>query len=261
MKADPPWSVEVGPGRQANESSYVLRVRSSVPVDLITIVGDAVHNMRSALDTIAYTLAQDYVRRPLTESEEQATQFPICKDGTIFDAFFQKKGRQQLYGAQELLALRCVQPFSFAEEAVALGVDPMTTPEDDRDSDAIYRLHQLSIIDKHRRLPLLSWFPGIVYWSTPAGQGQSYRWQPVATEFKDGTVLGYFSDPDGQAPPAATVFHDMQLALMDDLVRDWDVAKCLSAWHDGLARWSFPRIFIVASGNPVPMMISYRKST
>lgn len=257
INADPPWSVKPEPGRQANETAFRLHVRSSIPVDLVTVVGDAVHNMRSALDTIAFALAREYVGSPLSESQEQATKFPICKDPQSFEDFVKQRNRRALYGPQERLALRCVQPFAFAEEARELGVDPRTTPEEDRDSDAIYRLHQVSNIDKHRRLPLLSWFPGTVYWTAPS-DGQSYRWHPVATEFLDGTLLGYFSDPDGEAPPASKVFYEMRLALMDDLVRDWDVARCLTAWHRGLTNWTFPRIFIVASGNRPPVMITHQ---
>jgi hypothetical protein len=194
-----------------------------VPVDLVTVVGDAVHNMRSALDTIAYALACDHLGQPLTGDQEQATQFPICEDAAKFEAFFRKKGRALLYGQQQCLALRCVQPFAFTEEAATHGVTGGSTPAEDRDSDAIYRLHQVSNIDKHRRLPLLSWFPGMVYW--PTDEGQSYRWEPVASEFRDGTILGYLSNPAHDAPPASRVFAEMKLTLMDDLVRSWDVAE------------------------------------
>jgi hypothetical protein len=256
MTRNPPWSVEPEPGRRANETAYRLRVVSSVPVDLVTVVGDAVHNMRSALDTIAYALACDHLGRALTEDEESATQFPICKDAG-FSTFFARNRRAQLYGPRQQLALRCVQPFALTEEAAKLGVVSATTPEDDRDSDTIYRLHQVSNIDKHRRLPLLAWFPGIVYWA--GNEGQSYKWEPVAREFRDGTVLGYLSDPTGDAPPAVQVFAAMKLALMDDLVRDWDVAECLTAWHRGLTQWTLPRLFIVASGNAPPMMITHKE--
>jgi hypothetical protein len=255
MARNPPWSVEPEPGRRVNETAYRLRVTSSAPVDLITVVGDAVHNMRSALDTIAYALAVDHLGQALTDAQERVTQFPICQDAAKFEAFFTERGRAQLYGPQQQLALRCVQPFALTEEAARHGVIRTSTPEEDRDSDAIYRLHQISNIDKHRRLPLLAWFPDIVYWA--GSEGQSYRWQPVAREFRDGTVLGYLSDPTGEAPPATTVFTEMKLALADDLVRSWDVGECLTAWHRGLTQWTLPRIFIVASGNTPPIMITH----
>lgn len=46
-----------------------------------------VHNLRSALDCVAYALAQRHVGVVLTDKQEEATQFPICKDAQAFDRF------------------------------------------------------------------------------------------------------------------------------------------------------------------------------
>src|SRR4051794_25743864 len=84
-------------------------------------------NLRSAMDNAAHYLAARHVQeaqgRDLTEDEEALTEFPIQKNGRALDAWLSAsrgKGdskvlRRQLYGSQEVKALRCVQPFALRE--------------------------------------------------------------------------------------------------------------------------------------------------
>jgi hypothetical protein len=44
-----------------------VHVRHQVPVESSTIVGDIVHNLRSALDSLAYEMAVPHVGRPLKD--------------------------------------------------------------------------------------------------------------------------------------------------------------------------------------------------
>jgi hypothetical protein len=68
----------------------------------------------------------------LTEDQQRAAQFPICIDRASFDEFFDKhRLRRGLFGPRERDALRCVQPFAIREEAAALGVDWITSPQDE----------------------------------------------------------------------------------------------------------------------------------
>lgn len=257
LENDRPWSVESEPGERPNEVAFRLHVRRQVPADLATTAGDAIHNLRSALDTVAYALARRYLGRDLSPDEEQATQFPICRDRSAFDEFFDNHMRRRsMYGEQERHALRCVQPFALSEEATALGLEQTTSAEIELKTDSIYRLHRLSIVDKHRRLPLLSWFPNMHYWSGPPG-GASYRWRQAASAnapFEDGTVLGYLSDPDGNAPPQVEVFHEIRLTFMDDPAFRRRITDVLEDWHFTLCNWALPRIFTVASGQKPPIL-------
>jgi hypothetical protein len=89
-------------------------------------------------------------------------------DARKFDEIYTTGRRQGLYGAQELAALRCVQPFAFAEDAARVGVVEVDDRSaEDYQHDALRRLNVLSNIDKHRRLPELDWVPTIHYWPTP----------------------------------------------------------------------------------------------
>jgi hypothetical protein len=60
---------------------FRFHVRQPVPVELVTTIGDAIHNMRSSLDSVAHELARQHAGSNMTERQERATQFPICKVG------------------------------------------------------------------------------------------------------------------------------------------------------------------------------------
>ena len=51
---------------------------TSIPDEWSAIVGDVLHNMRSALDCLVVALAEANLGRSLTEPEERPLQFPIC---------------------------------------------------------------------------------------------------------------------------------------------------------------------------------------
>ena len=52
---------------------------------------------------------------------------PICPDGAAFDSFLDHRHKgvrpRDLYGEFQITALRSVQPFAFASEAAAHGVE------------------------------------------------------------------------------------------------------------------------------------------
>lgn len=178
---------------------------------------------------------------------ERATQFPIERTGAKFDDFFKQGKQRDLYGKQERAALRCVQPFAPVEEAAEHDVQLTSS----HDVDPLYRLHKLSVPDKHRRRPMVSWFPNLVYWTVPA-VGASYRWRPAVpagSRFDDGAPVGYLSDPAGDAPPPVDVFHQILLVLSDDAPNGTDLGTTLDRWRGYLCGWVVPRVFYVAVGH------------
>jgi hypothetical protein len=76
------------PGDQPNELAYRLRIHGEVPAEVSTVVGDIVHNLRSALDSLAYALAERSKGGPLGKREEQVTFFPWCANATDYELFF-----------------------------------------------------------------------------------------------------------------------------------------------------------------------------
>jgi len=259
-----PWSIL----RELADSdgwAYLFRVHQPIPADLSAAVGDAVANMRAALDYVAYELARHHVGT-MDDVEEAATWFPIFEDKAAFDRFFTSaaggKGalRSRMYGDDERRAFQCVQPFALADEMRAIGVEPATDPKTDLLTDHAYGLDALWNIDKHRRLPGLAWaIEGPIWFS---GDFTGCRWVPRARELaplQDGSVLGELHGPPSSGQPPMEPTFTIDLVLTDDpSPYTSPVGARLERLHQSLTGWVIPRIFIVADGNPPPIGISFR---
>ena len=248
-----PYEVRQEDAENPGEVAFRFHILRPVPTELLTAVGDALHNMRSCLDSVAYELARQYLNDEMTDRQKGATQFPICETGEDFHEFFQGRGvRRDMYGDQEKKALRSVQPFALREEAKTHGVELQTDPHLEFVTDELHRLHTLSSVDKHRGLPLLAWYLDFVYWDNPDCSWRDA--QPRHAQLQDQSVVGYLSNP-GEGPLPAHVTFDFKLSLIDDPGYRQDLMDVLTRWHDYLTGWVLPRIFIVAEGNPPPIFI------
>ena len=98
-----------------------MRIIRPVPVAMRTTVGDALHNMRAALESLAFELAGRRHATRLTPAQERASTSPICQSPASFDASF-KGRRTTLYDDRARAAFRAVQPFVNLEQAHLLGV-------------------------------------------------------------------------------------------------------------------------------------------
>lgn len=248
-----PYEVRQENTEVPGEASYSFHLLKPMPGEMLTVVGDALHNLRSCLDSVAYELARRHVGNNMTERQQAASQFPIYETGEEFDAFFEDhRTRRELYGSQEREALRCVQPFSLREEAARVGVKWNSPPEYDYITNELHRLRVLSNLDKHRRLPLLAWYVDFLYWND-----ESCNWryaQHPHTALQDNATIGYLSDPCGNQPTAEVTF-EFRLSLTDDPGFRQDLIGTLTRWQSYLTGWVIPRIFIVAEGNPPPILI------
>jgi hypothetical protein len=259
LQGTQPWSIQREPAGE-DGWAYRFKVHRLIPADLSAVAGDAVANMRAALDYIAYELALHHVGT-MSDAEEAATAFPICRDKATFDQFFTagRKGslRARLYGDAERRALECVQPFALTDEMRAVGVERPTDPKTDLLTDHAYGLNTLWNIDKHRRLPGLAWaVEGPVWFS---GDATGCRWIQRAiglAPLQDGTVLSEFHGSPGSGRPLVEPTFTIDLVLTDDpSPYPAPLGARLERLHQSLAGWVVPRIFIVADGNPPPMLI------
>lgn len=123
--ASEPFSLETRE-EPSGDLSTIVRVKAQPPVEWSVVIGDAVHNARSALDHLAYAL----VERDGGVARESA-YFPITDESTGYG----EKLRKGLAGASREArdAVRALQPWRGGD------VD-------------LWRLHRLNIIDKHRLL-------------------------------------------------------------------------------------------------------------
>src|SRR6266566_1030993 len=252
------WSIQREP-TGADRWAYRFRLHRAIPADLSAAVGDAVANMRSALDYVAYELACHHAGK-MSPREEAATWFPICKDKVAFEQFFVEgekgKLRNRLYGGRERKALQCVQPFALVEEARALGVEPSTDPQNDLLTDHAYVLNALWNIDKHRRLPGLAWAVDGPFWFTGVEDLAGYRWVRRVKEhapLHDGAALCEFHAPSGSGRPPADLRQEIELVLTDDpSPYGSPLVARLEGIRQSLVGWVIPRIFIVAGGARPP---------
>ena len=95
-----------------------------IPIHFSTMIGDVLHNLRSALDCIACEMARRSVGRDLTEQEEHACEFPIRSKPSELRKFFKHDRRTNLYGPEERQAIRAVQPARLHDYLVENGQIP-----------------------------------------------------------------------------------------------------------------------------------------
>jgi hypothetical protein len=258
FRSDEPWTVEATPGPGTGDQNYRFRVHRAVPADLLAVLGDAVHNLRSALDAMAYGLAEQHCGT-LTLEQERVTRLPICRDEAAFDGFLNQRYKgvrpRDLYGDLQLKALRSVQPFTFATEAAAHGVEVTSDAEADMMADPAYRLDVLWNVDKHRRLVRLDWFFDLSWW-TGSGTGPDFH-LPKGARLRDGTVLATFPGPP-VGPEPSELGWEVGLSFSDDPFPA-DVVGLLRSWHNSVGGWIIPRAFAtVERGGEPPLMISFR---
>lgn len=113
---------------QREAGDVVVRVSRSdpLPTRWSTMIGDAVHNLRSALDLLVYQLVVVNAEVPTTE-----TGFPVAASANRLEAMAERKVKGASQGAIQLI--RATNPYPGG-------------------NDALWQLHRLSIADKHRLL-------------------------------------------------------------------------------------------------------------
>jgi hypothetical protein len=146
---------------------YLWRAKIVEPPPLekwASLAGECVHALRSALDHTAFELVR--IRRPRSEYSE----FPVFKDRSEWI----KKGPQKLPGIDRkpLAQVQWLQPYRRAGDA-----------------DPLWIVHYLDIVDKHRRLNLVS---PILRRLVTRPVGVIVDLERYAGPFEDGTPIARF---------------------------------------------------------------------
>lgn len=222
------------PGRLA----YRLRHRIPIPVTIYTTIGDVLHNLRSALESLAYEVARRSHDGPLTPTQERDSTFPICTSADGFTKFVEK--RRGLFDSRAISAFHGVQPFVKLDRLHQQGELLGKTREDGVRLDILHRLNIVWNIDKHRRLLLTAWSPRIIYWMS--NDPTSRRAFPGDGTYEDGSILLYIEGEDEGV--SNDVLHEFNLVLVDDPIVNRrvpelppdDIAKVLQDWHSYTTR-------------------------
>lgn len=242
----------------ADERSWTYRfhILRPIPADLAVLVGDAIHNLRSSLDQIAYHFAERRAGE-LSDKQERLTEFPIKGTVDDFERWLTEKKyglrRQDLYGTDEVRALKCVQPFAFAEEAREHDVEDWgVSPEDELREDPANILNALWNVDKHRRLPRLNWVVPSMAW--PHIEGVEPTSVPLYSTLTDGQVI--MEDVGVCARPDRMPQFDVDLQIEDSPSwTDRSLTKVLEALLASVGGWMVPRMLHVADGNEAPFIV------
>lgn len=248
FRASQPYSVLPEPTDTPGKVAYRLQIARPVPVAVSTTVGDVLHNLRAALESLAFEVARRSHARPLTLALERASTFPICDSPESFDRFF-RGARASLYDDRGRAALRAVQPFVNLEQVHLAGVGLERTFQEESGWSPLHRLDDLWNLDKHRRLTLTAWWPDLFYWMS---NGPSQRIAtPGEGTMADGSILLYIEGPDdGQA---FELQHEFNLVLTDDPafrqgIRSTDMLDLLEQFYEHIVKLVvFPRIFTIMS--------------
>jgi len=121
-----PYQLIVESEPKSGDKIYRVKVSEQPPVRWGTIIGDVVHNLRTALDYLAYQLvvANNY-------TPHKYTYFPICDSKKKFEADGLKKVKDASPKAKHLI--ESVKPYQGG-------------------NTALWRIHRLDIQDKHHLL-------------------------------------------------------------------------------------------------------------
>jgi hypothetical protein len=256
FRASAPYSLTPEPTEKPGRLAYRLRFSKQVPVSISTTVGDVLHNLRAALESLAFEVAKRGQGGTLTPEQEKASTFPICESPEAFDAFFTRMGKKGLlYDHGAHAALRSVQPFVNLEEAHKLGIALNESFDETFRWSELHRLDTLWNIDKHRRLALMAWWPDLIFWGSNGPSNR--RAFPGDGTVADGSILLYIEGTDeGQGDELS---HEFNLVLTDDPAASpdrgaaGDVVDLLTRWHEHIVQLVvFPRVFTIMSRATVP---------
>jgi hypothetical protein len=228
---------ETGDG---DETHLRITEAMPIPVEVSTVLGDAVHNLRSALDTVAYELARMSNGGTLTPEQEELTAFPVRESPEDYDTFFGGR-RKALFDTKAEKALRSVAPGCwFSSEAIVDGELIMTFREEVT-RDKLWQLHRLSIIDKHRRLSVIALWPEPVYWMNTNGE-DSPDWRWGTPPFEKGSIVGTFIG--GSLPTRQALTAELELRIAEPRVLPSEgVVETVRRFATYIEHWVLPRIW------------------
>jgi hypothetical protein len=185
-----------------------LHIREWPPPELSPIIGDIVHNGRSALDHLAWLL----VRRAKNTPAPGKTQFPIFTkdpfDRTLYSTTKKWKAALDRWNSQtqgmasnDVAIIKRMQPYKRFKTP---GADPLA------------RLADLSNWDKHRELHFASQIVGVKDWRIKRTSGNvvvnPLYLMPLNEMAKEGTIVSRF-EAYGTGNGEAKVDVELELAF------------------------------------------------
>ena len=212
-----PWSLDPEPTGQNYVTNLRLRVLEPPPTWGVLHAGDALHNMSSALDSIAFALARKTFGPELDSDErlQRQTEFPVKYSKQDLLAWANERGRSRLFSPEDLDTLWHVQSYFWARvawEESESGPTPGSPEEREaRARDPLTRLRDLNNVDKHRRLHISLLGPDVPNWGSSGGSLRQVR---MGGAWRDGEVVAQVFDPPSDAVDT-DINWDLRLVLVE----------------------------------------------
>jgi hypothetical protein len=215
-----PYRLDESPGEHEHTTDITFRIVEPVPPELSVMVGDVLHNLRSALDAFAFELACSHFGPSLEDNEtvRRASAFPIVLSQEELLLWFQRggKARAALFGMRELEALHWAQSSYWSDEAARVTGTPRDMAQAEA-FDPLSRLERLHNMDKHRRLAVAAYSLDLLSWGTNGDLPTARRVFDVPRPpWSDGQRVAVVYDPPSEAEDQPLQWQ-LQLGLTDDL--------------------------------------------
>jgi hypothetical protein len=185
---------------------YYLYLRREPPAYLGTIIGDVLHNLRSALDSIVWEFSKD--KDTLTEGQRRSIQFPIAEDPAKYD-----EGPIRYVPDPIKAEIKAAQPCNFERP----------------DLHFLAVINRHNLIDKHRNVPVvLAHIAGTSYAAPPPGV--KFRERMRYGRFEDGAEIARFtfSEPQPMMDMQFKPFVDVQFDQLGNTAVD-DLRFCIQS--------------------------------
>jgi hypothetical protein len=192
----PPFGFRVEKRDLGERLEYTLYavVREQPPRDFAPMIGDAVHNLRSALDHLVYEMAPEAVQR----DEQARTQFPIATAEAAYRRD-SKKMLEEITGDERTLIER-LQPWYASPESP--GENPLAI------------LRELSNGDKHRLLvPVIAELDLSRVMIGSSGADIDITYVELGAVQHDDRIVAFTARPTGVEEMAVEPHANLQIAL------------------------------------------------
>lgn len=123
---------------KASQVTYEVKAKIPMPDEIPLILGDAIHNLRSALDLLIYEMVGDKCE---TDRQRKQVQFPFSKSAQILDATIKAK-QVHLAGEKVVQKIKGLKPYPGGNEM-------------------LYGIHALDVTDKHKLIIPISGNAGL----------------------------------------------------------------------------------------------------
>ncbi len=193
-------------------SAWDLRLQLGVspPTRWSAVIGDVLHNERSALDAYAYDVITSSATT-FTEKQLRRLAFPLSADQDAFDSYGWCAGLKPPDEIRD--AFRYAQPWYPLSEA---GLDGFDNPAGFVEATGLRRLSRLNNDDKHKMIHVTVCNPSMMWSALPEGAAVTSWTHDATWPWVDGATIATVT-VDGLVGDATPSFgHTFDVALVAD---------------------------------------------